>query len=493
MHDENEQITARKEKLLALKEQGIPLYPNDFRPSHSLVQVRTRYDAQPQTVLDNQEIFRCAGRILLLRNFGKLTFAQLRDATGQMQIAVQRDEVGAEQYTQVFRKLDVGDIIGVEGHLFLTRTGEVTLRIHTFQLLAKSLRPLPEKWHGLEDVELRYRQRYLDLIVTPATHERFRTRSHIIRQIRNFMEDHDFLEVETPMMHPIPGGATARPFITHHNALDVDLYLRVAPELYLKRLIVGGLERVFEINRSFRNEGLSVRHNPEFTMMETYQAYADYRDLMDFMEQLLLTVVRTVTGGERIPFQEEEIDFTPPWPRITLAEALVQYAQADPARIQELDYLRTFADARDIHQDPDWDGGKLLLHLFEETVEARLIQPTFIIDYPISVSPLSRRSDRNPDIAERFELFIGGWEIANAFSELNDPADQAERFRRQASAKDAGDPEAMHFDADYIRALEFGMPPTGGTGLGIDRLVMLLTNTSSIRDVLLFPQLRPEH
>ncbi|MBF0293620.1 MAG: lysine--tRNA ligase [Magnetococcales bacterium] len=488
--EENQQILARKAKLATLVEAGVNPFSNGFTPADPMGGVRERFAdvADPERLAAAN--VRCAGRILLLRNFGKLTFATLADESGRMQIAVQRDEVGEERYRTVFGKIEVGDFLGVEGTLFRTKTNELTIRVASFQLLTKAVRPLPEKFHGLEDVEARYRQRYVDLIVNAGTREVFKTRFRVIRLIREFMEARGFLEVETPMMHPIPGGAVARPFITHHNALDRDLFLRIAPELYLKRLIVGGFERVFEINRNFRNEGLSVRHNPEFTMMEFYQAYATYRDLMDLTETLLTHVAGAIHGQLVVQHQGRTIDFTPPWPRLTLAEALVRHAGADPVGINDLDYIDRFAAQHKILLKPSWDIGKRQLELFEVLVEENLLHPTFVVDYPVSVSPLSRRSDRNPEIAERFELFIGGWEIANAFSELNDPADQAERFRAQVAAKDQGDMEAMHFDGDYIRALEYGMPPTAGEGIGIDRLVMLLTDSAAIRDVILFPVLR---
>ncbi|MBF0145790.1 MAG: lysine--tRNA ligase [Magnetococcales bacterium] len=489
--EEHSQISVRKEKLAALQQAGVPHYPNEFRPRHTLEDLLTRFgQEQNGEVLAGIEVC-VAGRIILYRHFGKLVFATLRDATADMQVAVQRDEVGETLYTQVFRKLDVGDWIGVEGHLFRTKTGELTVRVARFQLLAKGLRPLPEKWHGLEDIETRYRQRYLDLIVNPEVRTLFRTRSKIVRLIRDAMEAQGFLEVETPMMHPIPGGAVARPFITHHNALDRDLYLRIAPELYLKRLIVGGFDKVFEINRNFRNEGLSTRHNPEFTMMEFYQAFTDYEELMTFVERLICQVVAAIhPEGMVVTHQGRQIDFTPPWPRLTPAEALIRFGAATPEQTQTLDGLKALAANHGLEIKDVTDEGVLLLELFEHVVEEKLVQPTFIKDYPISVSPLSRRSTQNPQVADRFELFIGGWEIANAFSELNDPQDQAERFHAQVQAKEAGDLEAMHFDDDYIRALEYGMPPTGGAGIGIDRLVMLLTNAAAIRDVILFPQMR---
>lgn len=489
--EENSQILVRKEKLAVLTQMGIGAYPNDFRPKQSLASLLAGFELeQSPDVLAGVSVC-VAGRIVLYRHFGKLTFATLRDASADMQVAVQRDEVGVEEYTNIFRKLDVGDWLGVEGSLFRTKTGELTVRVARFQLLAKALRPLPEKWHGLEDIETRYRQRYLDLIVNPDVRNLFKTRSKIIRLVRDFMEHRGFLEVETPMMHPIPGGAVARPFVTHHNALDRDLYLRIAPELYLKRLIVGGFERVYEINRNFRNEGLSTRHNPEFTMMEFYQAFTDYHELMDFTETLICHVVTELNDSKLIvEHQGRTIDFTPPWPRLSLPEALVRFGEATPEQVANRGGLLELAAKHGLEVKDDWHDGELLLGLFEAIVEEKLIQPTFIKDYPIAVSPLSRRSVRDPQVAERFELFIGGWEIANAFSELNDPHDQAERFRHQVVAKDAGNLEAMHFDEDYIRALEYGMPPTGGEGIGIDRLVMLLTNSAAIRDVILFPQMR---
>ncbi|OSM04983.1 lysine--tRNA ligase [Magnetofaba australis] len=507
--EENQQIAARKVKLAAIREAGVNPYPNGYKPEDSLDSVRERYGSIQDAEELSHASLKVAGRVMLLRSFGKLTFATLQDESGRLQIAAQRDEVGEEIYNTLFKKVEVGDILGCKGHLFRTKVGELTLRVQKFQLLSKSVRPLPEKFHGLEDTETRYRQRYVDLIVNPEVREVFKTRSGVISHIRRFMEARGFLEVETPMMHPIPGGARAKPFETHHNALDMPLFLRIAPELYLKRLIVGGFERVFEINRNFRNEGLSPRHNPEFTMMEFYQAFAEYRELMDFTEELICEVVEAATGGLMVTHQERDIDFSGPWARLTPAEAILKYV---PEAVEPLKGMAPFIETKTsdwmnpearsaweglaaqlgMEVDPAWDVGKLVMEIFEEKVEHLLIQPTFIVDYPISVSPLSRRSDENPDIAERFELFIGGWEIANAFSELNDPADQAERFQSQADAHDAGDDEAMHFDADYIRALEYGMPPTGGEGIGIDRLVMLLTDAPTIREVLLFPQLKRE-
>jgi lysyl-tRNA synthetase class 2 len=407
---------------------------------------------------------------------------------------IQRDRL-PEGLFQEFKHWDVGDIIGARGRIVRTQKGELSILVTELRLLTKSLRPLPEKYHGLTDTEMRYRQRYVDLIMNEESRTVFRTRSKIITFIRSFMEapEHDFLEVETPMMHPIPGGATARPFVTHHNALDLQMFLRVAPELYLKRLIVGGLGRVYEINRNFRNEGVSTRHNPEFTMLEFYWAYADYNDLMDLTEALLAGLTRAVTGKTRIMYQGDEIDFGGPYERLSVEDAVRRYnpdlAEAD---LWDAGLLREACETRNIHVEKTWGPGKLLTALFEETVEEHLLQPTFITRYPTEVSPLSRRNDDNPDVTDRFELFVSGREIANGFSELNDPEDQAERFLAQVENKDAGDLEAMHFDGDYIRALEYGMPPTAGEGIGIDRLVMIYTDSPSIRDVLLFPYMRPE-
>lgn len=490
--NENQQITARKVKLGALREQDVNPYPTGFKPETNL---RTVIDSAENCPVPLDEVrVKVAGRVMLHRHMGKLTFMTLQDEDAQLQIAVKRDVIGADLYRNVFRKIERGDFIGVEGHLFHTQTGELTVHVNSFTLLTKTVRPLPEKFHGLEDTETRYRQRYVDLIVNNEVRDTFRTRSRVISYIRKYMESHGFLEVETPMLHPIPGGATARPFVTHYNALDSDFYLRIAPELYLKRLIVGGFERVFEINRNFRNEGMSTKHNPEFTMMEFYQAYTDYRELMDFTENLIQGAVELINDGNLVlRYQNDDIDFSGPWDRLTLSEAIIKYMNADEDHMNDREYLEDFL-ARNIGIDvqSDWSDDVLMFNIFEEGVEHQLIQPTFIIDYPISVSPLSRRSDSNPDVAERFELFIAGNEIANAFSELNDPADQAERFRSQVEAKDAGDDEAMFYDEDYVTALEYGMPPTGGEGIGIDRLVMLLTNSSNIRDVLFFPQMKAQ-
>ncbi|GAB4115703.1 MAG: lysine--tRNA ligase [Wenzhouxiangellaceae bacterium] len=492
--DDNHIIAERRAKLQALRDQGVA-WPNDFRPDTTAQALQQRFAEHDNEQLEQLgERFAVAGRMLAKRVMGKASFVQLQDRSGRIQLFLQRDALG-EQLYQDFKHWDVGDIIGASGEVFRTRTGELSLRCDQLRLLSKSLRPLPEKFHGLTDTETRYRQRYVDLIVNSEVRDTFITRARVISYIRDFMEapGHDFLEVETPMMHPIPGGAVARPFITHHNALDCELYLRVAPELYLKRLVVGGLERVYEINRNFRNEGVSTRHNPEFTMLEFYWAYADFHDLMDFTEQMLRGLSQHVLGTTAIEYQGMAIDFAQPFQRLDLLDAVLQAIpqltreqHRDPAR------LRRIADELDIRHAPEWGWGKLLLELFEAKIEHTLIQPTFITGYPAEVSPLSRASDADAGITDRFELFIAGREIANGFSELNDPEDQERRFRAQVSARDAGDSEAMHFDADYIRALEYGMPPTAGEGIGIDRLVMLLTNSASIRDVLLFPYLRQE-
>lgn len=433
-----------------------------------------------------------AGRMILKRVMGKASFATLQDMSGHIQLYISDGLIGAEAH-ESFKHYDIGDIIGARGTLFKTKTGELSLRVHTLQLLTKNLRPLPEKFHGLTDQEQKYRRRCLDLITNQETRQTFITRSKVIQTIRNFLVTRDFLEVETPMMHPIPGGATARPFITHHNALDRALYLRIAPELYLKRLVVGGFEKVFEINRNFRNEGLSTRHNPEFTMVEFYEAYRDYRYLMDLTENMLREVADTTLGDVAINYQGQTIDLAPPFARLTITEAIRKYhAEYSEEQLHDHAFLLNTLKRLNANHRPTDGTGSLQLSLFEATTETQLIQPTFIVDYPAEVSPLARRSDNNPDVTDRFELYIAGREIANGFSELNDAEDQAERFMEQVQQKEAGDHEAMHYDADYIRALEYGMPPTAGEGIGIDRLVMLLTNSPSIRDVILFPQLRSE-
>ncbi|HHC75250.1 MAG TPA: lysine--tRNA ligase, partial [Thiothrix sp.] len=434
-----------------------------------------------------------AGRMMLKRVMGKASFITLSDTTGRIQLFVQKNNIGEEAYAD-FKTWDVGDIVGGEGLLFKTKTGELSVKVSRLQLLTKSLRPLPEKFHGLTDHEQRYRQRYIDLIMNEETRHAFMLRSMIVSYIRNYFTQRDFLEVETPMLQSIPGGATARPFITHHNALSMDMYLRIAPELYLKRLVVGGFERVFEINRNFRNEGLSTRHNPEFTMLEFYQAYATYLDLMDITEALLKGIARDVVGKTAIEYQGEHYDFAQPFARMTVKESILHFnPDLTLEQLDNMDSACKIAESLGIKREDYWGLGKVQIEIFEKTVEHNLKQPTFITEYPAEVSPLARRNDQNPFVTDRFEFFIGGREIGNGFSELNDAEDQAERFQKQVAEKDAGDDEAMHYDADYVRALEYGMPPTAGEGIGIDRLVMLFTNAPSIRDVILFPHMRPEH
>jgi lysyl-tRNA synthetase class 2 len=492
--DENRLIAERRAKLGLLREQGIA-YPNDFRKDTTAGILHERYaESDGEELQQVEKIFSVAGRMMAKRVMGKIAFVSLQDRSGSIQLMVQRDKLPEGVFAQ-FKHWDIGDIIAAKGRIMRTQKGELSIRASELRLLSKSLRPLPEKYHGLTDTELRYRQRYVDLIMNQESRDIFRTRSRVITYIRSFMEapGREFLEVETPMMHPIPGGATARPFVTHHNALDLTMYLRVAPELYLKRLIVGGLGRVYEINRSFRNEGVSTRHNPEFTMLEFYWAYANYLDLLDLTEAMLTGLAEAVTGGTAVNYQGQEIDFSGPYERLSVEDAVRRYnPRLADADLWDAAFLREVCTALDIYTEKIWGPGKLLIELFETTVEEQLVQPTFITQYPTEVSPLSRRNDGNPDVTDRFELFICGREIANGFSELNDPEDQAERFRKQMENKDAGDLEAMHYDADYIRALEYGMPPTAGEGIGIDRLVMIFTDSPSIRDVLLFPYMRPE-
>jgi lysyl-tRNA synthetase class 2 len=424
---------------------------------------------------------------------GKASFAHLQDMSGRMQLFVQRDALEEGFYNQQFKKWDIGDIIGAEGVLFKTKTGELSVKVDSLKLLTKALRPLPEKFHGLSDQELRYRQRYVDLIMNQASRETFRQRTRIVQFIRNFLDGRGFMEVETPMMQVIPGGATARPFATRHNALDMDMFLRIAPELYLKRLVVGGFERVYEINRNFRNEGLSTRHNPEFTMLEFYEAYADYHDLMDLTEAMLRELCQHVLGSQQVSYQGDSYDFAAPFQRMSVKESILHFnPDITEQQIDSLEQTTVIAEKLQIPLKPSYGLGKVQIEIFEKTVEHRLMNPTFITAYPTEVSPLARRSDNDPFVTDRFEFFVGGREIANGFSELNDAEDQAERFRKQVAEKEAGDDEAMHYDDDYVRALEHGMPPTAGEGIGIDRLVMLLTDSPSIRDVLLFPHLRPE-
>ncbi|AQT50535.1 MULTISPECIES: lysine--tRNA ligase [Burkholderia cepacia complex] len=494
--DENQIIAERREKLRALREQGVA-YPNDFRPEHHAADLQAKFADSDKAALEANPVeVSVAGRMMLKRVMGKASFATVQDGSGQIQFFVTPNDVGADTY-DAFKKWDLGDIVAARGVLFRTNKGELSVQCKELRLLSKALRPLPDKFHGLSDQEMRYRQRYVDLIVTPETRDTFRARTKTIASIRKFMDNADFMEVETPMLHPIPGGAAAKPFITHHNALDMQMFLRIAPELYLKRLIVGGFERVFEINRNFRNEGVSPRHNPEFTMMEFYAAYTDYRWLMDFTEQLIRQAAIDALGTATIQYQGRELDLAKPFHRLTITQAIQKYApDYTDGQLSDDAFLRTELKrfGVDVSQPAFLNAGigALQLALFEETAEAQLWEPTFIIDYPVEVSPLARASDTVPGITERFELFMTGREIANGFSELNDPEDQAARFKKQVEQKDAGDEEAMFFDADYIRALEYGMPPTGGCGIGIDRLVMLLTDSPTIRDVLLFPHLRRE-
>jgi lysyl-tRNA synthetase class 2 len=491
-NDENHIIAERREKLAQWRDSGAA-YPNDFRRENTAGRLDELYGEKNAEELDGLPVeVKIAGRMMLKRVMGKAAFATLQDLSGRIQIYVTRDAVG-EETLNAFKHWDIGDILGAIGTLFKTKTGELTVKVTEVRLLSKCLRPLPDKFHGLTDVEQKYRHRHLDLIMNEQTRMTFVARSRLIQSIRNYMVGHGFLEVETPMMHPIPGGASAKPFVTHHNALDMEVFLRIAPELYLKRLVVGGFEKVFEVNRNFRNEGLSPRHNPEFTMMEFYEAYADYQMLMDFTEGLLRHAAREALGTEVFHYQGRTLDLSKPFDRLTIVQAIRKYHPGfSEAQLNDVQWLREKLLELKAEPKPAAGLGTLQMQLFEETTEAELWEPTFIIDYPTEVSPLARKNDTNPDITERFELFIVGREIANGFSELNDPEDQAERFLAQAKAKDAGDEEAMFYDADFIHTLESGLPPTGGCGVGIDRLIMLLTDSPSIRDVILFPQMRPE-
>jgi lysyl-tRNA synthetase class 2 len=495
--DENHVIAERREKLKAIRESakacGKAAFPNDFKPSYQASVLHAEFGGFDNEVLEPKAVeVSIAGRMMLKRVMGKASFATVQDSSGRIQLFISKENVGEELY-DAFKKWDMGDILAAEGVLFKTKTGELSLKVSRLQLLTKSLRPLPEKFHGLQDQEAKYRQRYVDLIVSEETRATFVARSKVVSEIRAFMLENQFLEVETPMLHPIPGGASAKPFITHHNALDMQMYMRIAPELYLKRLVVGGFERVFEINRNFRNEGLSVRHNPEFTMMEFYAAYTDYLWLMDFTERCIRAAAIAACGSAIVQYQGRELDLSKPFERLTIVGAIQKYApQYTLEQLQDIAFLRKELLNFGVKPFDHAGLGALQLALFEETAEAQLWNPTYIIDYPVEVSPLARASDKNPEITERFELFVTGREIANGFSELNDAEDQAARFHAQVAAKEAGDNEAMYYDADFIRALEYGMPPTGGCGIGIDRLVMLLTDSPSIRDVILFPHMRPE-
>lgn len=490
MEDMNELVAQRHKKLAELRELGNDPFSNRFDPETTTAAIRESYDAVTKDELEAEHRFASiAGRIVAMRDFGKAAFVHVQDAAGKLQLYFRKDLLG-DQYA-LMKKLDLGDIIGVKGRIFRTKTEELTIEVSEYVIVTKALLPLPEKWHGLKDVELRYRQRYVDLIVNPNVKETFAKRSAIIKGVRDFLESKGFIEVETPMMHQIPGGAAARPFSTHHNALDIDLFLRIAPELYLKRLLVGGYERVFELNKNFRNEGISIKHNPEFTMLEFYVAYKDYRYLMDFTEELFATIANKVLGTLKVPYGDQVIDLTPPWPRIPMLESLRQKGVPDEV-MTDREFALKWAWEQKLEVKKDSSHAKIIDEVFKEFVEQYLVQPTFITDYPVELSPLAKRKPESPELTERFELFIAAREIANAFSELNDPLDQRQRFEKQVEAKQQGDDEAHAMDEDFVRALEYGMPPAAGEGIGIDRLVMLLTNSQSIRDVILFPQMKPE-
>ena len=490
MEEINELILQRKKKLKELKELGVDPYGGSYEITHHAAELHSKYKNWNKEDLEKASVY-CSvcGRILAWRSFGKAIFSHLQDSTGKIQIYFRKDLLGNKY--KLVKKFDIGDIIGIKGKLFKTKTDELTVMVEDFTFLCKCLRPLPEKWHGLQNIELRYRQRYIDLIVNPQVKEIFKKRSMIIKFIRDFLEKEGFIEVETPMMHPIPGGAIARPFKTHHNALGIDLYLRIAPELYLKRLLVGGYEKVFELNKNFRNEGISTKHNPEFTMLEFYIAYKDYKFLMDFTEQMFTELVKKIYGVLQIPYGNGILDFTPPYKRISMAEAMLM--QGIPEEVfKDFNVAKKWAYSEGININDIHSHGKLLDEIFKEKVEPTLYQPTFIIDYPVELSPLAKRKKDNPYLVERFELFIACREIANAFTELNDPEDQKERFLQQLKVKKMGEDEVHLYDEDFIKALEYGMPPAAGEGIGIDRLVMILTNSYSIRDVILFPQLKPD-
>jgi lysyl-tRNA synthetase, class II len=489
--DENKLIAERRAKLAELRKAG-GAFPNDFRRDALAGELHGAFGERSAEWLDAHPTrVSVGGRLMFRRIMGRASFGKIADRTGQIQLYVQQDALGPGY--EAFKGWDIGDVIGASGVLFRTRTGELSVRAESLRLLVKSLRPLPDKWHGLADTETRYRQRYVDLIVSETSRNVFRTRARIVRYLRDFLDALDFLEVETPMMQPIPGGATARPFRTHHNALDLDMYLRIAPELYLKRLVVGGFERVYEINRNFRNEGLSTQHNPEFTMLELYLAYADYRDLMDWIEKALRGLADTLQGSSQVSYQARSYDLSRPFRRVTVEQAVIEHNPGiDPLSLRDLTYLRKRCEQLGIATHSSDGAGKLLMELFEKTAESSLLDPTFVYAYPVEVSPLSRPNDADPFVADRFEFFLAGREIANGFSELNDPEDQAARFRAQVARKEKGDEEAMFYDADYVRSLEYGMPPTAGLGVGIDRLVMFFTDSASIRDVILFPHMRPE-
>jgi lysyl-tRNA synthetase class 2 len=492
MDETSELIQQRIKKLETLRKDGIDPYPNDFRVTHTSRDLHETFGSLSDEELKSVgKTFSLAGRIMAIRDFGKASFVQIQDRKGRIQAYLQKDIVGETAF-QLFKTFDVGDFIGLEGKIFRTKTRELTLQVQRLRLLVKSLRPLPEKWHGLTDIEARYRQRYLDLIANPKVKEIFLIRTKTIQKIREFFTQHDFIEVETPMLHPIPGGATAKPFKTHHNALDMELYMRVAPELFLKRLVIGGLERIFEINRCFRNEGISTQHNPEFTMLEFYQSYATYEEMMRMTEEFLCSMVKEIHGGLRLTYQGKELDFTPPWRRIGFNDSLLEYGKVDPAILKEPAKAIEAAKRLSLELKKGTSHGRVLADLFKEMVEPHLLQPTFVIHYPTEVSPLSRRNAQDPEVVDRFELFIAGREIANGFSELNDPIDQRERFVQQLKERGDEADAILTLDEDFLRALEFGMPPTAGEGIGIDRWVMLLADAPSIREVIFFPLLRME-
>ncbi len=489
MSEENKLITERKKKLEEIKKKYKP-YPNNFKKLDNTAEIISNHsETDKETLADENNNVSISGRLLTIRNMGNSSFANLHDETGNIQIYLQKKQVGDDAYW-LFNNLDLGDIVGIKGNLFKTKTGELTINTETIELLSKSLRPLPEKFHGIADIEIKYRQRYLDLMINPETKNLFKTRSRIVSVIRNHFISNHYLEVETPMMHMIPGGATAKPFITHHNSLDLDLYLRIAPELFLKRCIIGGYEKVFEINRSFRNEGLSIKHNPEFTMIEFYCAYEDYLYLIKIIENLFDDLLKELSINSKLQYLNDDIDFKTPFAKIKFYDAINKYAiDLDQAKINDLDYLKSYCSAKKIKVSPNQSLVGIHLDIFEKLVEKQFINPTFVTHYPTEVSPLSRSFDDNPDLVERFELFIAGREIANGFSELNDPLEQSKRFKAQVESSDE---EKMSYDEDFVTALEYGMPPTAGAGIGIDRLIMLFTNSPSIRDVLLFPHMKPK-
>jgi lysyl-tRNA synthetase class 2 len=490
MQEALDQRSQRILKLETLQKQNIPAYINSFHVTKTVTEALDQYEQVAKEELEGQEhLITTAGRMMSMRMHGKTSFAHIQSDGSRIQVYMRKKELGDEMF-DLYKSLDLGDYIGVSGRLFRTNTDELTILVNQLTLLSKALRPLPEKWHGLKDVETRYRQRYLDLMVNPQVRKIFMTRAKIISALRTFFLERNFLEVETPMMHPIAGGAVAKPFETYHNALGMNLYLRIAPELYLKRLIVGGFERVFEINRNFRNEGISTEHNPEFTMLEFYMAYADYGDLMTLTEELFGYLAQQVSGTTELTYQGQTIDLSPPWKRVTIKEGIAKYSDISAGDLENPEALQRIAESFDI--DPNLGAGKLLMEIFRIVAEPKLIQPTFVLDFPTEISPLSKTKPDNPDVVERFEFFIGAKEMGNAFTELNDPVDQRQRFEKQVAERDAGDEEAHQMDEDYLRALEYGMPPTAGEGIGIDRLIMLFTDINSIREVILFPQLRKE-